>query len=873
MANETEPQKYGKCLIEREIGRGARSIVYLAWHEGLQIPVAVKVMKKDEEGDDEQFAERFMREARIAAQLTHSNIVRVYDCGETVESYYLVLEYIEGESCKDRMIRRGAFDWEEAAAIVRGVADGLNYAAKKGVIHRDLKPENIMIDNNGNPRIADLGLAKEVTPGQASATAQGDVLGTPYYMSPEQVRQPAKVDLRSDIYSVGATLYHMVTAEVPFEAPTPFEIMAMHLNEPLLPPQERRADLPKAICDIIVRAMAKDPQERYPTYEELLRDLDILLVGHPTATETSAAPSPGGAPTQQAPPQQPVPAAAEAPEPTRKTPSQLRPIKVHALPITAHNVQAKWLGMLALVAFAFLAVCLHHIVRGWAGPVAATGALAALLAAAAAAAYVVVQRGTTREEIDPSDTVDRRLSAALGWVCERLYLPTPRMYVSRRADEQCHSYTFFRRKATLHIPGGWLLKAGLSDDEMKAFLAHSLAGAYNGDSDLRTLLALPLGLLHAGGRIGRKLIDLPRSAGSRARLGIAHGLAMAGMALICGAVAVLFLLSVWAGLLGLMLFALLLLAASFERHSVYGADEFAVRVVENEEVVAVMVVTAGLTSPERYRLIWETMGPEVADRNADDLPPQARGELSQCIAAHFGEVAHSPDMLEMARKLLSGLPPAADRLNRLAGLAGPGLVVPAIGAARRFYATLLGTDREGPLSVVDLSAVGLYAAMGLVGGLVTVLVLAFVFLRSGGSYGEFLAVLGAFAAVLGFAVVARSGAEGLSAGRAGWAMVVASVLFTTTAMLGFCLTGWTRLSRLALQFPVFLLLVMPLAGLAGVLLVRVGPKLGMRIRTGSPDVRSRTAHTVMVSTKREEESVLSSRRDGGGRGGKRDETG
>jgi serine/threonine protein kinase len=271
MAKEAEPQRFGKCLIEREIGRGARSVVYLAWHEGLQIPVAVKVMSRGGLGDEDQFAERFMREARIAAQLSHTNIVRVYDCGETEGSFYLVLEYIEGQSCKDRMGRSGPFDWPTAARIVRAVSDGLKYASTKGIIHRDLKPENIMIDKEGNARIADLGLAKEVRKGASSATAEGDVLGTPYYMSPEQVRQPGDVDFRSDIYSLGATLYHMVTGEVPFEAPTPFEIMTMHLNEPVTPPQVRNPNLPRELCDIIMRAMAKEPQSRYQSYGDLIR--------------------------------------------------------------------------------------------------------------------------------------------------------------------------------------------------------------------------------------------------------------------------------------------------------------------------------------------------------------------------------------------------------------------------------------------------------------------------------------------------------------------------------------------------------------------------------------------------------------------------
>jgi len=294
MAWSGKQLKYGKCLVEREIGRGARSVVYLAWHEGLQIPVAVKVMKKEYGLEDEHFFERFMREARIAAQLTHTNIVRVYDCGETADEYYLVLEYIEGESCRNKLEQWGPFDWQRAVQIVRQVADALRYAHSKGIIHRDLKPENIMIDSDGNVRLADLGLAKEVAHGPSSATHDGDVLGTPYYMSPEQVKNPAEVDFRSDIYSLGATLYHMATGEVPFEAPTPFEIMTKHLNEPVPPPLGVKPDLPEALNDVILRMMAKEPEDRYQSYDEMVAELDRLLSGTAvTAGAEAAAPEPG----------------------------------------------------------------------------------------------------------------------------------------------------------------------------------------------------------------------------------------------------------------------------------------------------------------------------------------------------------------------------------------------------------------------------------------------------------------------------------------------------------------------------------------------------------------------------------------------------
>ena len=215
MSEPEEPRTYGKCRIEREIARGAASTVYLAWHEALQISVALKVMRKDEAQQAPSLSQRVMREAHIAAQLTHPNIIRIYDCGETEDAYYLVLEYIEGKNCHEKLDEDGAFEWREAASIIQQAAEGLRHAHQRGVIHRDLKPQNIMIDGDGNARIADMGLAKVAAPGKPSETLGGDVLGTAYYMSPEQVRQPGEVDFRSDIYSLGATLYRMAVGEPP----------------------------------------------------------------------------------------------------------------------------------------------------------------------------------------------------------------------------------------------------------------------------------------------------------------------------------------------------------------------------------------------------------------------------------------------------------------------------------------------------------------------------------------------------------------------------------------------------------------------------------------------------------------------------------
>jgi serine/threonine-protein kinase len=844
VAERQEPQKYGKCLIEREIGRGARSIVYLAWHEGLQIPVAVKVMKKAATADDEHFSERFMREARIAAQLTHSNIVRVYDCGETSDSYYLVLEYIEGESCKDRMARRGAFDWESAVRIIRQVADGLNHAARKGIIHRDLKPENIMIDEEGSPRIADLGLAKEVAPGRASATSEGDVLGTPYYMSPEQVRQPGSVDFRSDVYSLGATLYHMATGEVPFEAATPFEIMTMHLNEPLTPPQQRRSDLPQPLCDIIVRAMAKKAEDRYQSYGDLMLDLDKLLAAAPQARDAFMTPVEEtlneviSEPEPAAPPTSPQPAPPRAPAPPR-------PLRPAELPVTARQVPAKLWGMLALLTYALLAVCVNQAFLAWAGPAAGWAAVAALLAAAAASALRSVRGPAAAAEAESPNAVDLRIGVALGWACARLDLPTPRLTVSPRKDHKWYAYTFFSRRGALEVPVGWLGQVGLKDDEVRAFITAALADVYSGNADFRTLLALPVSALAACERGLRRLL-MRGKGGAAQRLRSAHALTVLIMGAVCVAVAGLAVLSPWAGILAGALLALLLSASAFEREAVHAADAFALQVLGQRQALTSLLAAMGLTSLERHRLLMDTLGPDVAQRLSHELAPEETAQVAPTIVEHYTEFPYTPGTVETARKLLAGLPSAAERISRLSGYGVAGPAAGALDAAKRAYGRLLGV-REGPaMSLAELAATKLYAATGAAGGAMALLALGVLFLSTGGTYAEFLVVLATLSAAMGGLVAARVARDPVTPGRMGWAQAVASLFFALTAMAGLALTGWQRLVRLAVQFPVFLPLVLAMAAGVGALIVRFGPKLGLRLRGAGMDVRGETWPTLMI---------------------------
>ena len=286
MGHERPPVVFGKCVVERKIGEGGMGTVYLGRHQTLGIPVAIKVLPAYLNMKDRAFAQRFEREARLAAGLRHPNIVHVIDSGTEGGQRYLVMEYIDGPTCRQKVEAGNKLAWPEAVQVVRQVANALGYGVRKGIIHRDVKPDNIMIDSDGVPRITDLGLAKEVavTPEKARLTRTGTSLGTPFYMSPEQINNAKDVDFRSDIYSLGITLYYLACGRVPY-AGTAFEVMAKHVQAPLPSPKLHAPDLPDAVCDVIKKMTAKKPEHRYQSYEGLCEDLERTLRGE----EVSAA--------------------------------------------------------------------------------------------------------------------------------------------------------------------------------------------------------------------------------------------------------------------------------------------------------------------------------------------------------------------------------------------------------------------------------------------------------------------------------------------------------------------------------------------------------------------------------------------------------
>lgn len=263
--------KLGAFLLLERMGAGGMGAVYLAMDTALHRKVAIKVMKASL-GEDPRLVENFLREARAAATLNHRNIVQVYSCGQESGQPYMVMELVTGGRVNELFSRTQPMDEEKLLGIAADVAEGLKAAAEVGLVHGDIKPENILLDQKGTAKIADFGLAQFVN----AQKERGEIWGTPYYISPERARGN-KADQRSDIYSFGATLYHMLSGEPPFDAETPVEVVLARLKRPPLPLGEVRPGLQAQTVALIERMMQVDPQLRYPNAASLRADIASAL--------------------------------------------------------------------------------------------------------------------------------------------------------------------------------------------------------------------------------------------------------------------------------------------------------------------------------------------------------------------------------------------------------------------------------------------------------------------------------------------------------------------------------------------------------------------------------------------------------------------
>jgi serine/threonine-protein kinase len=274
----------GRYRVVRKLGTGGMANVYLAEDQELGRSVAIKMLD-ERHSQDEQFVERFRREAKNAAGLSHPNIVSIYDRGQAEGTYYIAMEYLEGRTLKELLITRGPTPLAVAIDYARQILSALGFAHRHGIVHRDIKPHNIVVAPDGRLKVTDFGIARS---GTSQMTETGSIIGTAQYLSPEQAKG-APVTPASDIYSVGIVLYEMLTGTVPFTGDTPLEIAMKHLSTTPLPPSEARPEVPHELDSIVLRALAKDPEDRYQSADEMDADLARASRGQAVAPETEEA--------------------------------------------------------------------------------------------------------------------------------------------------------------------------------------------------------------------------------------------------------------------------------------------------------------------------------------------------------------------------------------------------------------------------------------------------------------------------------------------------------------------------------------------------------------------------------------------------------
>jgi serine/threonine-protein kinase len=263
--------------IFSKLGQGGTAAVFKAMQKSMNRPVALKILLPSML-KHKRYIKRFLKEIELAGKLNHKNIVKAIDAGQQGGFYYLAMEFIEGESLTSMIRRLGSLDEWTALKITLEICAALNYAHKHGIIHRDVKPQNIFITKDGTAKLGDLGLARATLSEDEEVTRHGWTVGTPNYMSPEQARGE-EADPRSDIYSLGASLFHMLVGRPPYTGSTAAEIMARVVKEPIDWPKGKGRDLSKAVIQLVERMMAYHPEERYEDFANLVQDIISIVDG------------------------------------------------------------------------------------------------------------------------------------------------------------------------------------------------------------------------------------------------------------------------------------------------------------------------------------------------------------------------------------------------------------------------------------------------------------------------------------------------------------------------------------------------------------------------------------------------------------------
>jgi len=344
-------QTIGQYRILEQIGKGGMATVYKAYQPSLDRYVAIKVLPPyfaHEEG----FAERFTREAKAIAKLTHPHILPIHDFGQEGDLSYIVAQYVEAGTLKEMLGQ--PMDLRRAAEIISQIADALDYAHERGVIHRDVKPSNVLMDHGRWVLLTDFGLAKMVEASQA-LTASGVGVGTPAYMAPEQ-GQGLKIDARSDVYSLGIVLYEMLTGRVPFEAETPMAVVIKHITHPLPLPRQMNPDIPESVERVILKALAKKPEDRFATTGEMAAALHEAVSQLPTVPAVEVPPVVPKTEEKEEIPAPLPPAVPKAAPPTER---------VEKVPAQRRKLPWAWIAGAALVAVVLIGAAVLAINAPW----------------------------------------------------------------------------------------------------------------------------------------------------------------------------------------------------------------------------------------------------------------------------------------------------------------------------------------------------------------------------------------------------------------------------------------------------------------------------------------------------------------------------
>ncbi|MCH2209399.1 MAG: bifunctional serine/threonine-protein kinase/formylglycine-generating enzyme family protein [Lentisphaerales bacterium] len=267
--------KFGKYNTDKKLGQGAMGEVFYGHHPNLDIPIAIKTLSKSLV-NNEQFIDRFIREAKMAAKIKHENAIMIYDADQEGEDYFIVMEYVAGGNLGDEIKKRGKIPQDEALHITRCIASALKAAAQFEIIHRDIKPDNIMLSEDGTPKLADLGIAKQKSAENPTTTMTGVIVGTPAFLAPEQAQNSKRVDARADIYSLGCTLFNMLCGDYPYTGDNSLSIMMKHINDEIPDIRSKNPAICESVALMLKCMMAKNPNDRPQSAQELIKQIDEI---------------------------------------------------------------------------------------------------------------------------------------------------------------------------------------------------------------------------------------------------------------------------------------------------------------------------------------------------------------------------------------------------------------------------------------------------------------------------------------------------------------------------------------------------------------------------------------------------------------------